>query len=106
MDMDDKNRFKVIAVVLAVVVLGVGAWVVSSFGTSDQEAALILSEEEIANLPVANVGDGKIVYTFDVSADKEVLTRDCGDRGGEFNECGVGCESDECALVCAYTCEF
>lgn len=52
--------------------------------------------------------EGKIVYTTDLSVDKEPLRAHCSAQRGEFNDCGSVCEPDAemCASVCAYTCEL
>lgn len=104
--MNDEKRQKTITALLAIVIVGVGIWAFASFVGGDQGAAVLLSEEDFGSLPVSEISDAKIVYTLDMSVDKSSLENDCRNRGGEFNECGRGCDGEECALVCAYTCEL
>jgi hypothetical protein len=103
--MSDENRQKIIMVLLAVILLGVGIWAFGDF-LGDQEAVVLLSDESFENLPVTSASEEQIVYTMDLSAERDIFENDCENRGGDFNDCGRACEGEECSLVCAYTCEF
>jgi len=50
----------------------------------------------------------RIIYTTNAAADTALLRQDCRVRGGLFNSCGSSCPpaSQNCAEVCAYTCEL
>ena len=60
------------------------------------------------DVPVLAEYEDHVVYTADLSFDKNVLIEDCSMRGGEFNSCGTPCGPDEniCTAVCVYTCDF
>ncbi len=60
-------------------------------------------QEEV---PMLKVFPDKIVYTDDITSDKELYMGDCSMRGGTFNNCGTGCETgaEMCIMSCAYTC--
>lgn len=60
-----------------------------------------------AEIPLLQGYEGKVVYTTDLSFNRQKLEDDCQTRGGEFNNCGTTCAPDAaaCVQVCAYTCE-
>ena len=57
-------------------------------------------------VPVESDYGDKIVYGTNQSVDIDALRLDCGNRGGEFSECGSPCASDAemCIDVCAFVC--
>lgn len=66
------------------------------------------SLENSPDISILQEFQNKIVYTTNISEEREGYIKDCNNRFGDFNECGTVCanDSDICADVCAYTCEF
>ena len=68
-----------------------------------------LSEKnEEGNIPILAEYEDKIVYTTDISYNKEILENNCSELGGKFNVCDSPCATDAemCTQVCAYTCDL
>lgn len=105
--MNDGHKPYVIAIILVVVLVGLALWASVFWRGADSSAAAIRAAEKLRkDIPVEAVYQDRIVYTSDMSYNMEVLRSDCQLRQGEFNECGSACDGEDCALVCAYTCEF
>ena len=67
-----------------------------------------VSEDGKILIPMVAEHENSVVYTTDLSFDKNILIEDCSARGGEFNSCGTPCGPEEvvCTAVCAYTCDL
>lgn len=92
------KKLWLIILLVAVVALGVYMFMGDDSSGDNGDSQPVQIEERF---------DSKVVYTTDMSANREALMADCELRGGEFNECGSICPSDAdmCAEVCAYTCD-
>jgi len=89
---------KVIGAVIIIVIVVLIAWAFSA----DRKTIHDLQ------VPIQSEVKEKIVYTTDLSTDRQPLQNDCRERGGIFNDCGSVCESgaEICAEICALTCEL
>ena len=67
-----------------------------------------VSKDDKTSIPIIAEYENTVVYTTDLSVDKNILIEDCSARGGKFNSCGTPCGPEEavCTTVCAYTCEL
>lgn len=68
----------------------------------------LVMDRNDAVVPIqATYGNEKVVYTLDLSEDREPLMLHCKEFGGTFNECGNPCQpsAELCTTVCALTCE-
>lgn len=65
-------------------------------------------DDDSSNIPVLAQYEDKIVYTTDLSVNKDILIENCSGLGGEFDTCGTPCAPNEevCTAVCSYTCDF
>ncbi len=98
----------IILISIVIVLIAVGWYFLAN---RENDADLIPQEEEnqkedLLQAKIQEEFENKIVY--EENQDSALLTKDCRQRGGVFDECGNGCapEADFCATVCVPVCNL
>jgi glucose/arabinose dehydrogenase len=103
------SKQKWIIATIIIIILIIGGWF---FFTNQGDTPTLTpqenenQEEELIQAEVKEEFENKIVY--EENQDSALLTKDCNQRGGVFEECGNGCApgADVCATVCVPICNL